>query len=147
MAASMVQRPDLFGAVICQVPVIDMLRYHKFAVGRYWVPEYGNAEKNPEDFKNLYAYSPLHNVKNVSYPATLIATADGDDRAVPAHAKKFTAALQAANTGENPILLRVETKAGHGVGKPMSKIIDEASDIYGFLFETFDMKWLVSRFQ
>jgi Serine proteases of the peptidase family S9A len=135
VAACMVQRPDLFGAVICQVPVTDMLRYHKFTVGRYWVSEYGNAEKNPEDFKILYAYSPLHNVKNVSYPATLIKTADYDDRVAPAHAKKFTAALQAANTGENPILLRVETKAGHGVGKPTSKIIDEQSDIYGFYSE------------
>jgi prolyl oligopeptidase len=114
-------------------------------VGHYWVSEYGNAEKNPEDFKILYAYSPLHNVKNVSYPTTLITTADYDDRVAPAHAKKFAAALQAADTGENPILLRVETKAGHGAGKPLSKVIGEESDIYGFLFETFDMKWLMSR--
>jgi prolyl oligopeptidase len=116
VAACMVQRPDLFGAVICQVPVTDMLRYHKFTVGHYWVSEYGNAEKNPEDFKILYAYSPLHNVnfkilyaysplhnvKNVSYPATLITTADYDDRVAPAHAKKFAAALQAADTGKIP---------------------------------------------
>jgi prolyl oligopeptidase len=139
VAACLVQRPDLFGAVICQVPVIDMLRYHKFTVGRYWVSDYGNAEK-PEDFKFLYAYSPLHNVHaGVSYPPTLITTADTDDRVVPAHAKKFAAALQAAQAGDHPILIRVETKAGHGGGKPTAKLIDEASDIYAFLFNIFGM--------
>ena len=122
VAACMVQRPDLYGAVLCHVPVIDMLRYHKFTVGRYWVPEYGNAEANAEHFRFMYAYSPLHNVhKGVSYPPTLILSADTDDRVVPAHAKKFAATLQAANSGEHPILLRVETKAGHGFGKPTAK--------------------------
>jgi len=138
VAACMLQRPELFGAVICQVPVADMLRYHKFTVGRYWVPEYGNAETNPDHFKFLYAYSPLHNVKKgVAYPPTLVTTADTDDRVVPSHAKKFVATLQAADVGKNPILIRVETKAGHGGGKPTSKVIDEQSDIYAFLFKIF----------
>ena len=140
VAACMVQRPDLFGAVICQVPVIDMLRYHRFTVGRYWVSDYGNAEANPEHFKFMYAYSPLHNVKTgVACPATLIMAADTDDRVVPAHAKKFAATLQAAHTGDNPILLRIEMKAGHGLGKPTTKLIEERSDILAFLFERFGM--------
>ncbi len=140
VAACMVQRPDLFGAVICQVPVIDMLRYHKFTVGRYWVTDYGNAEANPEHFKFMYAYSPLHNVKaGVAYPASLILAADTDDRVVPAHAKKFAATLQAAHAGDNPILLRIEMKAGHGFGKPTTKLIEERSDIWAFLFERFGM--------
>jgi prolyl oligopeptidase len=140
VAACMLQRPDLFGAVICQVPVIDMLRYHKFTVGRYWISDYGNAETNPDHFKFLYAYSPLHNVKaGVVYPATLILAADTDDRVVPAHAKKFAATLQAANGGNNPILLRIEMKAGHGLGKPTAKVIEERSDILVFLFDRFGM--------
>jgi len=135
VAACMVQRPDLFGAVVCNVPLTDMLRYHRFTVGRWWIPEYGNPD-NLKDFGYIYAYSPLHNVRvGVAYPATLITTADTDDRVVPAHAKKFAATLQAADAGENPILLRVETKAGHGGGKPLSKVIDETSDIYAFLFK------------
>jgi prolyl oligopeptidase len=138
VAACMTQRPELFGAVLCQVPVIDMLRYHKFTVGRYWVSDYGNAEASKEHFDFLYAYSPLHNIKeDFAYPPTLITTADTDDRVVPAHGKKFAAALQAADAGENPILLRVETKAGHGGGKPTAKIIEEVADIYAFLFKTF----------
>jgi prolyl oligopeptidase len=138
-AACMLQRPDLFGAVISSVPVTDMLRYHRFSVGRYWVSDYGNAEKDPEHFKFLYAYSPVHNVKAAVYPPTLIATADTDDRVVPLHGKKFTAVLQAKNQGENPILLRVETKAGHGRGKPTAKRIETNADIYTFLFKTFKM--------
>ncbi len=139
VAACLIQRPDLFGAAICQVPVIDMLRYHKFTVGRYWVSDYGDADK-PEDFKFLYAYSPLHNVRpGVAYPPTLITTADTDDRVVPAHAKKFAATLQAAQAGDNPILIRIETKAGHGGGKPTTKQIEEAGDIYAFLFKIFGM--------
>jgi prolyl oligopeptidase len=146
VAACMIQRPDLFGAVICQVPVIDMLRYHKFTVGRYWIPEYGNAEASAEQFKFLYAYSPLHNIKKgVVYPPILITTADTDDRVAPLHAKKFAAALQSAITGDNPVLLRVETKAGHGGGKPTSKIIEESSDIYAFLFKIFGMGILESN--
>ena len=135
VAACMMQRPDLFGAVHCGVPVIDMLRYHKFTIGKYWVGEYGNAEENEADFNWLYAYSPLHNlVDGESYPATLITTADTDDRVVPAHANKFAATLQAKDSGQNPIILRVETKAGHGLGKPTSKIIEEQADIYAFLW-------------
>ncbi len=142
VAACMLQRPDLYGAVICQVPVIDMLRYHRFTVGRYWVPEYGDAEASKEQFDYLYAYSPLHNVKaGVVYPPILITSADTDDRVVPSHAKKFAATLQAKAGGSNPILLRVETKAGHGGGKPISKTIEEQADIYAFLIKTLDMKY------
>ncbi|MCS7002732.1 MAG: prolyl oligopeptidase family serine peptidase, partial [Dehalococcoidia bacterium] len=140
VAACMVQRPDLFGAVVCQVPVTDMLRYHKpigglsAHAGRYWIPEYGNADEDPDLFRAILAYSPLHNVTDgVRYPPILIMTADHDDRVVPAHALKFAARLQAADP-ENPlILLRVETKAGHGAGKPLAKVIEEDADIYAFL--------------
>src|SRR5260370_8775307 len=118
VAACMVQRPDLFGAVICQVPVIDMLRYHKFTVGRYWLTDYGNAEANSEHFKFMYAYSPLHNVKaGVAYPATLILAADTYDRVVPAHSKNFSAPPQPANTADNPILLRIKIKPDHALVK------------------------------
>jgi len=142
VASVMLQRPDLFGAVICSVPVIDMLRYHKFTVGRYWVSEYGNPE-NPEHFKFLIKYSPLHNVKeNINYPPLLVTTADTDDRVVPSHAYKFIATLQEKYKGKNPILLRVETKAGHGAGKPTSKLIEEQSDIYSFILKSinFDLE-------
>jgi prolyl oligopeptidase len=139
-AACMIQRPDLFGAIVSEVPVTDMLRYHKFTVGRYWASDYGTSD-DPEHFKFLFAYSPAHNVKKgVTHPAALITTADTDDRVVPMHAKKFAAALQAADTGENPILIRIETKAGHGGGKPTSKRIEEATDVYAFLFRVFGMK-------
>lgn len=134
VAACMVQRPDLFGAVICEVPVLDMLRYHKFTVGRYWVGEYGNAEENEEHFNFMIKYSPLHNVrKDGRYPATLIVTADTDDRVVPAHAFKFAATLQTVDNPEKPVLLRVENRAGHGHGKPVSKIVEEYADIFTFL--------------
>jgi prolyl oligopeptidase len=140
-AACMLQQPGLFGAVICQVPVTDMLRYHKFTVGRFWVSDFGNAEERVEDFNYLFAYSPLHNITaGVAHPPTLITTADHDDRVVPAHAMKFAATLQAKDAGTNPILIRVETKAGHGSGKPVSKQIGEISDILGFLARTFSMK-------
>jgi len=133
VAACMVQRPDLFGAVLCLVPVIDMLRYHKFTIGRYWIPEYGNAE-NPEHFPFMYAYSPLHNIKEgQKYPPVLIATAESDDRVVPAHAKKFAATLMEKADKESTILLRIESKAGHGLGKPTSKVMDEWADFYAFL--------------
>ncbi|HEX5164374.1 MAG TPA: prolyl oligopeptidase family serine peptidase, partial [Thermomicrobiales bacterium] len=134
--ACLTQRPDLYGAVVCEVPVTDMLRFHKFTVGHYWVPEYGNAETNSEHFRFMLAYSPLHNVREgVAYPPTLITSADTDDRVVPAHAKKFAATLQAAQSGDNPILIRIETRAGHGLGKPTSKIIAERADVYAFLFD------------
>ena len=135
VGAVMVQRPDLLGAVVCQVPVADMLRYHLFTVGRYWIPEYGSSE-NPQQFPFLYRYSPYHNVKDgTGYPATLVATADTDDRVAPGMAKKFAARLQAASDGKRPILIRVETKAGHGAGKPVSKQIDEQADVYAFLLK------------
>jgi prolyl oligopeptidase len=135
VAACMTQRPELYGAVVCEVPVIDMLRYHRFTVGHYWVPEYGNAEDNPEHFRFLYAYSPLHNVRpGVDYPPLLITSADTDDRVVPAHAKKFAATLQELSTSPHLVLIRIETKAGHGLGKPTSKVIDERSDVYAFLW-------------
>ncbi len=140
-AACTVQRPDLWGAVVCQVPVIDMLRYHKFTVGRYWVSDYGNAEENAKDFAYMIKYSPLHNVKpGFKSPPILITSADTDDRVVPAHAKKFAATLQANDVGDNPILIRIETKAGHGAGKPTSKQIEESADIYSFLFKTLNVK-------
>ena len=139
VCACLVQRPDLFGAVVANVPVTDMLRYHKFTVGSFWVPEYGSADK-PDQFKFLYAYSPLHNIKSgIAYPPTLITTADTDDRVVPSHGKKFAAALQAASNGGGPVLLRVETKAGHGAGKPTSKVLDETADFYAFLFKVLGM--------
>jgi prolyl oligopeptidase len=140
VGAAITQRPELFGAAVCQVPVADMLRYHLFTVGRYWIPEYGSAD-DPAQFKFLYAYSPLHRVRDgVAYPATLVTTADTDDRVAPGMAKKFAARLQEATSGTDPILIRVETKAGHGGGKPISKQIDEAADIYTFLMWQFGME-------
>lgn len=141
VAACMVQRPDLYGAVVCQVPVIDMLRYHRFTVGSYWIAEYGNAEGSEEEFRYLHAYSPLHNLQSgTAYPPTLITSADTDDRVVPAHAKKFAAALQEAASGSNPILLRLDTRAGHGHGKPLAKVLDEQADILAFLFRVLDLQ-------
>jgi prolyl oligopeptidase len=132
VGAAMIQRPDLFGAVLCRVPVVDMLRYHLFTVGRFWIPEYGSAD-DPSQFAYLLKYSPYHNVRtDVRYPPTLIMTADTDDRVAPGMAKKFAARLQAAGSG-GPILIRVETKAGHGAGKPLAKTIEEEADILAFL--------------
>ncbi|MBC8172104.1 MAG: S9 family peptidase [Anaerolineae bacterium] len=142
VAACMLQRPELFGAVICQVPVTDMLRYHKFTAGRYWTPEYGNAEENPEHFEFMVAYSPTHQVKpGVTYPPLLIHTAESDDRVVPMHSLKFAAAVQASGEGvsEKPLLLQVEVKAGHGLGKPTSKLIAQYTDFYAFLMQIFEM--------
>ncbi len=133
VAACLTQRPDLYGAVLCEVPVIDMLRYHRFTVGHYWIGEYGSAD-DPEQFPFLYAYSPLHNVREgVEYPPTLINSAASDDRVVPGHARKFAATLQAAQAGDAPILLRIEDRAGHGHGKPVSKQIADRADVYAFL--------------
>jgi prolyl oligopeptidase len=135
VGAVMVQRPDLAGAVICRVPVADMLRYHLFTVGRFWISEYGSSE-DVQQFPYLYKYSPYHNVKDgIAYPATLVMTADTDDRVAPGMAKKFAARLQQATSGSAPILIRVETRAGHGAGKPVSKRIQEEADIYAFLFK------------
>jgi prolyl oligopeptidase len=132
-AASMVQRPDLFGAVLVGVGVLDMLRFHKFTIGWGWTSDYGSPD-DPREFKALYAYSPYHNLRpGTAYPPTLITTADHDDRVVPAHSFKFAAALQRANAGPNPTLIRIDTRAGHGGGKPVSKKIEEAADELSFL--------------
>ncbi|HYW22015.1 MAG TPA: prolyl oligopeptidase family serine peptidase [Nodularia sp. (in: cyanobacteria)] len=139
VGACMTQRPELFSAAIPAVGVMDMLRFHKFTIGWAWVPEYGSPD-NPEEFKALYSYSPLHNLKpGTAYPATLITTADHDDRVVPAHSFKFAATLQAAQAGDAPVLIRIETKAGHGAGKPTAKIIEEAADKWAFLLRTLDV--------
>ncbi|MEH2124339.1 prolyl oligopeptidase family serine peptidase [Nostoc sp.] len=141
VGACITQRPDLFGAALPAVGVMDMLRFHKFTIGWAWTSEYGSAD-NPEEFPALYAYSPLHNIKpNTAYPATLITTADHDDRVVPAHSFKFAAALQEAHAGDAPTLIRIETKAGHGAGKPTAKIIEEAADKWAFLVRALDVKF------
>lgn len=140
VAACMTQRPDLFGAVLPAVGVMDMLRFHKFTIGWAWTSEYGSPD-NPEEFRALYAYSPLHNLKpGTAYPATLITTADHDDRVVPAHSFKFAAALQAAHRGSAPVLIRIETKAGHGAGKPTAKMIEEISDRWAFLVKVLNIQ-------
>jgi len=140
VGACMIQRPDLFAAALPAVGVMDMLRFHKFTIGWAWMSEYGSPEENPDEFKALYAYSPYHNLKaQTAYPATLITTADHDDRVVPAHSFKFAAALQAAHGGESPVLIRIETKAGHGAGKPTAKLIEEIADKFGFLVRVLDM--------
>ena len=134
MGAALTQRPDLFRAVVCQVPLLDMLRYDKFLIARLWIPEYGSAE-DPEQFKWLYAYSPYQHVKDgTAYPAVLIEAAESDSRVDPLHARKMTARLQAATSSDRPILLRLETKAGHGQGKPRAKVVEELTDVWGFLF-------------
>jgi len=134
------QRPELFGAAIPQVGVMDMLRFHKFTIGWAWVSDYGTADK-AEDFKWLYAYSPMHNIQaGKKYPPILVTTADHDDRVVPAHSFKYAAALQATDTGTAPKLIRIETGAGHGAGKPTSKIIEERSDILAFVANVFDVQ-------
>lgn len=140
VGACMAQRPDLFGACLPAVGVMDMLRFHKFSAGRYWVDDYGSAD-DPEQFKALLAYSPYHNLKEgVRYPATLVTTADTDDRVVPGHSFKFAAKLQCVQAGDAPTLIRIETKAGHGAGKPTTKIIEEAADRYTFLVKNLGMK-------
>jgi len=139
VGACMTQRPDLFAVALPAVGVLDMLRFHKFTIGWAWCAEYGMPEEE-EDFKTLYAYSPLHNLKEgTAYPATMITTADHDDRVVPAHSFKFAAALQAAHQGNNPVLIRIETKAGHGAGKPTTKIIEEAADKWAFLVDNLNI--------
>ena len=140
VGACMNQRPELFAAAIPAVGVMDMLRFHQFTAGRYWVDDYGSAE-DPEEFEALYAYSPYHNLQpGTAYPATLVTTADTDDRVVPGHSFKFTAALQEAHTGDAPVLIRIETKAGHGAGLPTDKLIDEYADMWAFLVENLEME-------
>jgi prolyl oligopeptidase len=140
VGACMTQRPDLFGAALPNVGVMDMLRFEKFTIGWAWTSDYGTADK-PDDFAYLYAYSPLHHIaKGCCYPATFITTADHDDRVVPAHSFKFAAALQAAQGCDKPTLIRIETKAGHGAGKPTTKIIEETADRWAFLVKELGMK-------
>ena len=139
VGACLTQRPDLFAAALPAVGVLDMLRFHKFTIGWAWTSDYGSSE-NPEEFKALYAYSPLHRIKpGTYYPATLITTGDHDDRVVPAHSFKFAATLQAAQTSLRPVLIRIETKAGHGAGKPTAKLIEEAADKWAFLVRELGM--------
>ncbi|MCQ2290339.1 MAG: prolyl oligopeptidase family serine peptidase [Muribaculaceae bacterium] len=142
MGAVTNQRPDLFRAVIAQVGVMDMLRYHLFTIGWNWASDYGRSDDSKEMFEYLRAYSPLHNIKNdgTAYPAILVTTGDHDDRVVPAHSFKYAATLQAANTGNQPKLIRIDSKAGHGSGKPISKVIDEAADYYAFMMKNLGMK-------
>ncbi|HXI04264.1 MAG TPA: prolyl oligopeptidase family serine peptidase, partial [Candidatus Saccharimonadales bacterium] len=135
VGAALTQRPDLFRAVVCRVPLLDMIRYHRFRIARLWIPEYGCSE-DPEQFRWLIAYSPYHNVRDgVAYPAVLLTTAEADSRVDPMHALKMAARLQQAQAApERPVLLRVESRAGHGAGKPLSKQLDEQVDVWSFLF-------------
>jgi prolyl oligopeptidase len=141
VGACMAQRPELFGACLPAVGVMDMLRFHKFTAGRFWVDDYGNAEENADEFAAIYKYSPYHNLKDgTEYPATMVTTADTDDRVVPGHSFKFAARLQAAQAGADPALIRIETKAGHGAGKPTAKIIEEVADMWSFLVKNLDFQ-------
>jgi prolyl oligopeptidase len=139
IGAVMTQRPDLCKVAIPTVGVLDMLRYHKFTIGWAWATDYGTSD-NEQQFRNLLKYSPLHNVKEVKYPATLITTGDHDDRVVPAHSFKFAATLQEKNQGKDPVLIRIDVNAGHGAGKPTSKQIDEYADMWSFVFANLGMK-------
>ena len=138
----MTQRPDLYGACLPAVGVMDMLRFQNFTAGRFWVDDYGSSDSS-EEFGALIKFSPYHVIlKNgpKAYPATMVTTADTDDRVVPGHSFKFAAALQAKHEGPNPVLIRIETKAGHGAGKPTTKIIEEVADQWAFLVKTLDFK-------
>ena len=142
VGACMTQRPDLYHVAIPQVGVMDMLRYHKFTIGWNWASDYGTSDDSKEMFEYLRTYSPLHNLKpGISYPATLVTTADHDDRVVPAHSFKFTATLQECHKGLNPVLIRIDTKAGHGGGKPLAKVLEEQADIYSFILFNMGMKF------
>ena len=141
VGAVMTQRPDLFKVAVPAVGVLDMLRYHKFTIGWAWATDYGTSEENAEMFNYLRGYSPLHRIeKGKSYPATLVMTSDHDDRVVPAHSFKFAATLQNAQAGDNPVLIRIETKAGHGRGKPIAKVIEESADMYSFILYELGVK-------
>ncbi len=140
VGAVMTQRPDLFKVALPAVGVMDMLRFQKFTIGWAWTSDYGSSE-HPEEFKSLIKYSPLHNLKKGTvYPATLVTTADHDDRVVPGHSFKFISRLQEVQSGDNPVLIRIDVNAGHGAGKPTGKLIDEQSDIFAFLFYNLGMK-------
>ncbi len=139
VGAALTQRPELFKVALPAVGVMDMLRFHKFTIGWAWTGDYGSSDKK-EEFEALFKYSPLHNIKeNVKYPATLVTTADHDDRVVPAHSFKFISTLQQKQSGENPVLIRIDVNAGHGSGKPVSKLIDEQSDIFTFMMHHLGM--------
>ena len=141
VGACMTQRPDLYAVAIPEVGVMDMLRYHKFTIGWNWAPDYGTAEDSEEMFRYLFGYSPLHNLKpGTVYPATLVTTADHDDRVVPAHSFKFAATLQECNAGPRPQLIRIDSKAGHGGGKPLAKVLEEQADIYSFILYNLNVK-------
>jgi prolyl oligopeptidase len=140
VGAALTQRPELFQAVVCQVPLLDMVRYHRYLLARLWIPEYGSPD-NPEQFRWLWAYSPYHRVRDgAAYPAVLLATAESDTRVDALHARKMAARLQAATVSDRPILLRLETKAGHGAGKPRSKVLDELIDVWSFVFSQLNVE-------
>ncbi len=139
IGAVMTQRPDLFKVCVPGVGVMDMLRFHRFTIGKHWSSDYGNSE-DEENFRNLIKFSPLHNIKNQEYPATLVTTADHDDRVVPAHSFKFAATLQENQQGDQPTLIRIDVSAGHGAGKPVSKQIDEWTDVWSFVFYNLGME-------
>jgi prolyl oligopeptidase len=133
MGAALTQRPELFRAVVVQVPLLDMLRYHRFLIARLWIPEYGDPDEAGH-FRWLRAYSPYHRVKDgTPYPAVLLATAASDTRVDPMHARKMAARLQAATSSDRPVLLRLEQRAGHGAGKPLAKVLDELTDTWTFV--------------
>ncbi|HLR31178.1 MAG TPA: prolyl oligopeptidase family serine peptidase, partial [Fodinibius sp.] len=140
VGAVMTQRPDLFQVAFPAVGVLDMLRYHEFTAGAGWASDYGTADDSQEMFQYLYDYSPYHALESgTEYPATMVTTADHDDRVVPAHSFKFAARLQEYHAGENPVLIRIDTNAGHGSGKPVSMIIDEYADMWAFYFQNIGM--------
>jgi prolyl oligopeptidase len=140
VGAVITQRPNLYGAALPAVGVLDMLRFNQFTIGKGWEGDYGSPQ-NPDEFEVLYSYSPYHNVREgVAYPATLVTTGDTDDRVVPAHSYKFAARLQAAQGGVAPVLLRVETAAGHGAGTPLDKVIEQLADTYAFLSATLEIE-------
>jgi len=140
IGAVVTQRPDICKAAICEVPLLDMIRYQKLLIAQLWIPEYGCSD-NPEQFKYLYAYSPYHHIKKwTKYPAILFKTAESDNRVDPMHARKMAACLQAATESDNPIFMRAETKAGHGQGKPISKRLDELTDTWCFVFISLGME-------
>jgi prolyl oligopeptidase len=146
VGAVMTQRPDLMKVALPAVGVLDMLRYHTFTAGAGWAYDYGTSEDSPEMFEYLKGYSPLHNIKpGIQYPATLITTADHDDRVVPAHSFKFAATLQENQSGNNPVIIRVETNAGHGAGTPISKTIEQSADIFAFTLYNMGFSELPNR--
>jgi prolyl oligopeptidase len=139
VGACMTQRPELYKVAFPAVGVLDMLRFHLFTVGKGWIPEYGCADSSAVEFNYLKAYSPYHNLKEgTAYPATMVMTADHDDRVVPAHSFKFAARLQACHTGNNPVIIRVEKSAGHGAGKSTEQVIEEQADKWAFFFYNLD---------